>query len=45
MRTVTLIRADIHIVMKAAVLPIIKTQVGISFAFFGVALVVAYIVG
>lgn len=45
MRTVSLIRADIHIAMKARVLPMMKTQAGISFAFFGVALVVAYIVG
>jgi hypothetical protein len=36
-RTVTLIRADTHVVMKS--------QVFIPFAFFGVALVVAFIVG
>jgi hypothetical protein len=50
-RTVTLIGADTHVVMKARVFnpfqlaAVMKSQVFIPFAFFGVALVVAYIVG
>jgi hypothetical protein len=47
-RTVTLIRADTHHVMKLVALKslvLMRTQVFIPFAFFGVALVVAYIVG
>lgn len=47
----TLIRADTHVVMKSQVFNafqvagVMKSQVFIPFAFFGVALVVAYIVG
>lgn len=47
----TSIRADTHDVMKSQVFrfafagAVVKTQVFIPFAFFGVALVVAYIVG